>query len=244
MNNVIPRSSIPDFTSETASVGGVRLHYWRGGNPNGQPVLLWHGFLTTGYTWYKVAPALVAAGMSVLVPDMRGYSDSDKPARTEDYDARSLSEEFRALVHQISFGSGRPLTPVAHDIGAPPALLWAAEHPEEIAGLLYSEAPVMLSEVLTKIIAYTPEAMKEGLMWWWILPLTPDVPERLVVGNERAFLTWFYDRATFDRSSIEPESIDEIHNEQSNFGSGIEVISRQTVRSLKRAMQNNDRPDK
>jgi hypothetical protein len=28
-----------------------------------------------------------------------------------------------------------------------------------------------------KIIAYTPEAMREGSMWWWILPLAPDVPE-------------------------------------------------------------------
>jgi pimeloyl-ACP methyl ester carboxylesterase len=30
-------------------------------------------------------------------------------------------------------------------------------------------------------------------MWWWILPLAPGVPERLIVGNERAFLTWFYE---------------------------------------------------
>jgi hypothetical protein len=29
--------------------------------------------------------------------------------------------------------------------------------------------------------------MKEGSMWWWILPLAPDIPERLIVGNERAF---------------------------------------------------------
>ena len=46
-------------------------------------------------------------------------------------------------------------------------------------------------------------------MWWWILPLAPDVPERLVVGNEQSFLTWFYDYATARRSAIEPETIDE-----------------------------------
>lgn len=210
MNNVIASSpTIPGFTSETASVGGVRLHYWQGGDPKGQPVLLWHGFLTTGYTWYKVAPALVDAGLSVLVPDMRGYGDSDKPAGTEGYDARSLAEEFRALVHQIGFGGEQPIILVAHDMGAPPALLWAADHPDEIVGLLYIEAPVMLSEVLTKIIAYTPEAMKQGSMWWWILPLAPDVPERLIVGNERAFLTWFYDRDTVQHDAITPETIDE-----------------------------------
>jgi pimeloyl-ACP methyl ester carboxylesterase len=202
MNDEIPTGTIPGFASNTASINGVRLHYLLGGKPNGPPVLLWHGFLSTSYAWRKVMPALAKAGLAVLVPDMRGYGDSDKPAGTHGYDARSLADEFRALVREIGFGAGRPITLVAHDMGAPPALIWAADHPEEVAGLLYIEVPVMLSEVLTKIIAYTPEAMKIGSMWWWILPLAPDVPERLIVGNERAFLTWFYERYAT------PEAID------------------------------------
>ncbi len=209
MNDVTPAAPIPGFTSKTASVAGVRLHYRVGGDPDGPPVLLWHGFLGTGYAWRTVAPALADAGLAVLVPDMRGYGDSDKPDGTQGYDARALAEEFRALVRQTGFGAGRPLTLVAHDMGAPPALLWAADHPDDVVGLLYMEAPVMLSAVLTTIIAYTPEAMKEGSMWWWILPLAPGVPERLVVGNERAFLTWFYDGATARRDAIEPSTVDE-----------------------------------
>lgn len=96
-----------------------------------------------------------------------------------------------------------------HDMGALPALIWAADHPHEVAGLLYIEAPVMLGDVLRQIIAYTPEAMKEGSMWWWVLPLAPGVPDRLVVGNERAFLTWFYERATAHPDSIGPAAVDE-----------------------------------
>lgn len=206
------RSNAPEianFRSETAVVNGVRLHYWIGGTPNGPPVLLWHGFLATAYSWHKVMPLLAEAGFSILVPDMRGFGDSDKPAGTEGYDARALSEEFRQLVQHIQFGAGRALLLAAHDMGAPPALLWAADHPEEVAGLLYIEAPVMLSAVLTKIIAYTPEAMKEGSMWWWMIPLAPGVPERLIVGNERAFLTWFYDRHTANRDSITAADVDE-----------------------------------
>ena len=209
MDDLTTAPVIPGFTSETVSVGGVCLHYWVGGNPEGQPVLLWHGFLSTGYAWRKVAPALADAGLSVLVPDMRGYGDSDKPEGVVGYDSRALAEEFRALVRLLGFGDDKPITLVAHDMGAPPALLWAADHPEEIAGLLYLEAPVMLSEVLTNIISYTPEAMQQGSLWWWILPLAPGVPERLVVGNERAFLTWFYERATAKRAAIEPETVDE-----------------------------------
>jgi pimeloyl-ACP methyl ester carboxylesterase len=209
MTNILPPPSIPSLTSETAALNGVRLHYWLGGDPQGQPILLWHGFLSTGYAWRKVAPVLVSAGYAVLVPDMRGYGDSAKPPGTSGYDARALAEEFRALVHQLGFGDDKPLIIAAHDMGAPPALLWAADHPEEIAGLLYIEAPVMLSGVLSKIIAYTPESMKEGSMWWWILPLAPEVPELLVVGREREFLTWFYDRHMARREAISEADVDE-----------------------------------
>jgi len=197
------------FTSDTASLGGVRLHYLLGGNPSGPPVLLWHGFLSTSQEWRKVMPALAEAGYAVLVPDMRGFGDSDKPEGTTGYDARALAEEFRTLVHKLGFGGGKPIILAAHDMGAPPALLWAADHPQEIAGLLYIEGPVMLSAVLQKIIAYTPEAMKEGSMWWWILPLAPEVPERLLVGKEREFLTWFYDLHMAKREAITEEALNE-----------------------------------
>lgn len=31
-------------------------------------------------------------------------------------------------------------------------------------------------------------------MWWWLLALAPGAPERIIVGNERAYLAWFYNR--------------------------------------------------
>jgi pimeloyl-ACP methyl ester carboxylesterase len=82
MNDITLTGTIPGFASNTANINGVRLHYLLGGNPNGPPVLLWHGFLSTSYAWRKVMPAMEDAGLAVLVPDMRGYGDSDKPAGT------------------------------------------------------------------------------------------------------------------------------------------------------------------
>ena len=201
---------IEGFDSRFAEVNGVCLHYWIGGDPEGQPVVLWHGFLSTGYAWRSVAPALADAGLAVLVPDMRGYGDSDKPPGVEGYDARALAEEARALVAQIGFGGGRPLVHAAHDMGALPALLWTADHPDEVKALLYIEAPVMLGEVLRPVFAYTRESMAQGSMWWWILPLGPGVPERLIVGNERAFLGWFYEGDhVINHDAFPPAVVDE-----------------------------------
>jgi pimeloyl-ACP methyl ester carboxylesterase len=201
---------ITGLRSETETVGGVRLHHWIGGDPAGQPVILWHGFLSTGYAWREVATALAEAGMSVLVPDMRGFGDSDKPDGNEGYDARALSEECRALVARIGFGAGKPVIHAAHDMGALPALIWSADHPDQVAGLLYIEAPVMLGDVLRKVFAYTPDAMANGSMWWWIVPLAPGVPEALMVGNERAFLQWFFQgAATVHQEVFTPAVVDE-----------------------------------
>jgi len=209
MMNVVA-ATIVGFVSKSATIAGIRLHYWTGGDPEGPPVILWHGFLSTAYAWREVAPALAKAGLSVLIPDMRGYGDSDKPPGNDGYDARSLAEEGRALIAAIGFGNSKPLIHAAHDMGALPALLWTADHPEEIAGLLYIEAPVMLGPVLRQVFSYTPQAMAQGSMWWWILPLAPGVPERLIVGNERAFLTWFYEGDhVVNHNAFTPEAIDE-----------------------------------
>jgi pimeloyl-ACP methyl ester carboxylesterase len=205
----VTAAAIDGFASRTAQVGPIRIHHWIGGDPDGPPVLLWHGFLGTGYVWRKIAPQLAQAGLSVLIPDMRGYGDSDKPEGTDGYDARSLAEEFRALVDTLGFGYGRPLVLVAFDMGAPPALLWAADHPGEISALLYLEEPVLLQEVVTQIIRFERQAMERGSLWWWILPHAPRAPERLIVGNERAFLTWFYDRDPSTQRSIDAADVDE-----------------------------------
>jgi pimeloyl-ACP methyl ester carboxylesterase len=208
--NSISPAVIAGFDSHRTTVAGIRLHYWTGGDPTGQPVILWHGFLSTAYAWRDVAPALAQAGLAVLIADMRGYGDSDKPPGNDGYDARSLAEECRALVATIGFGNGKPLIHAAHDMGALPALIWSADHPQEIAGLLYIEAPVMLGPVLRQVFSYTPQAMAQGSMWWWILPLAPGVPERLIVGNERAFLTWFYEgNDVVNHAAFSGEVIDE-----------------------------------
>ena len=203
-------ATIPGFTGRFVEANGVRLFCRLGGDPAGPPVLLWHGFLGTGYVWRKVAPLLSARGCAVLAPDMRGYGDSDKPPGPDGYDGLGLAADFRALVQELGFGDGRPLTLVAHDMGAPAALLWAHRHPDEVAGLAYLEEPVLLPEILGKLIAYTPEGTRLGGLWWWMMALAPGMAERLVEGGrERAFLEWSYEHYALVQGAVEPAAVDE-----------------------------------
>jgi pimeloyl-ACP methyl ester carboxylesterase len=155
---------------------------------------------------------LTQAGHRVLVPDMRGYGDSDKPTGTTGYDARNMSEDFRALVKKIDFGKGKSLTIAAHDMGTAPALIWCADYPEEIATLIYLEMVVMLEKVLNPHLSFSRDTMQSqmGPMWWWILPHAAQALEVLFVGKEREFLTWFYNWTFVNKEVISDEHIDEI----------------------------------
>lgn len=189
------------FSHHTMITNGVTLHYVIGGE--GAPVLLWHGFLETWYCWRKVMSAL-AEKYTVIAPDMRGYGDSDKPEHG--YDARTLAEDFHQLMHQLGFNS---IFIAAHDMGAPPALIYAGEYPDEVRGLVYLDEPVLLEELIQQVLKFSPETMQGGGLWWWVFSLVADLPEKLIAGKEREFLTYFYDKYLFDRASITPDVVDE-----------------------------------
>ena len=63
--------------------GGVRLHFVSAGAGAGTatqsrpPVILLHGFPEFWYGWRHQIPALAAAGLEVVAPDLRGYNLSD-----------------------------------------------------------------------------------------------------------------------------------------------------------------------
>ena len=69
-------SGIPGFTQSRVDVGDVTLSVHIGGE--GPPLILLHGYPQNHMCWAGVAPAL-AQSFRVIVPDLRGYGDSDAP---------------------------------------------------------------------------------------------------------------------------------------------------------------------
>lgn len=165
---------------------------------SGPPVMLVHGFLGTSKGWRHVLP-LLSAKFTVIAPDMRGYGGST--ITESGYDARTLANDFRGLLRHLGHERAHV---VGHDMGAPPLLVWAADHPGEILSLTYAEEPVMLDDILSDEISMTLDKAKKGGLWWWMMAYAPGMAERLIAGNERAYIDWY-----FDNYAAIPGAIDE-----------------------------------
>ena len=63
-------------------------------------MLLLHGYPETKRIWWRNIAPLAAAGFEVIVPDLRGYGDSDLSAN-DVYDLALYSRDVHALVHDV-----------------------------------------------------------------------------------------------------------------------------------------------
>ncbi len=102
----------------TANNDGVGIHYEVTGD--GPAVVLLHGFPDSSRLWRHQVPALAGAGFRVIVPDMRGYGRSAKPAGVDAYHVLHLVADVGAVLADA--GETRSHV-VGHDWGA--AVAWA-----------------------------------------------------------------------------------------------------------------------
>lgn len=112
------------------NVNGVGIEYEVSGE--GTPVVLLHGFPDSGRLWRNQVPMLVEAGFKVIVPDLRGYGQSDKPAAADAYRLDLLVGDVVAVIEAA--GAERAHV-VGHDWGASVAwatALMAADHVDHL----------------------------------------------------------------------------------------------------------------
>lgn len=184
----------------TAPVNGVRLHYRTVGK--GEPALLLHGFPETGRAWHKVA-AVLGASHRLIIPDLRGMGDSQIEAPT--YAKQALAEDvyqlMRSLGHERFFVAG-------HDWGGSVAFALAHARPQAVRRLACVEcipAGLLPADDLQRTVA----RQLGGRAWFSSFHMVPDLPETLVAGRERAYLTYLYDAFTVRKGALGPAERDE-----------------------------------
>ena len=164
-----------------ADSGGVGIEYDVSGPEDGQPVVLVHGFPDTGRLWRNQVPALAEAGLRVIVPDMRGYGRSDKPADVESYNLLFLAGDVFAVLDDL--GIERAAI-VGHDWGAAVAWAIAAMGPDRVERMV----ALSVGHPAAFRLAGLPQQEKS---WYMLLFQFPDIAERWLSENGWAnFREW------------------------------------------------------
>lgn len=121
------------------AVNGVELEVFEAGRENhGKPVVLCHGWPEHAFSWRHQVPALAAAGYHVIVPNLRGYGNSSRPAEVAAYDIEHLSGDLVALLDHYGYHNA---TFVGHDWGA--SVVWglALLHPSRVTKIVNLSLP-------------------------------------------------------------------------------------------------------
>lgn len=157
---------------------GVRLRFARGGE--GTPLLMVHGHPHNHLIWRKTAPDL-AKDHTVILPDLRGYGDSDKPESTPDhrpYSKRVMAEDLAQLME------GLKLTPfhfVGHDRGGRVGHRFALDYPEMFLSAAFLDiAPTAVMYERTNM------EFARRYFWWFFLIQPEPLPEKMI-GSDPAF---------------------------------------------------------
>jgi pimeloyl-ACP methyl ester carboxylesterase len=125
------------FNHRFAEVNGIRMHYVDEGQ--GPLVILLHGFPYLWYMWRRQILALAAAGYRVVVPDQRGFGQSERPDSIEAYDISQSVGDMVGLVKAVGASSA---VIVGHDLGAWVAQAAAMLRPDLFRGLVMLSTPV------------------------------------------------------------------------------------------------------
>lgn len=172
----------------------IRLHCITQGE--GELVILLHGFLEFWYSWRYQIPSL-ASKFKVVVPDLRGYNDSDKPQGG--YDLDTLSGDIQGLIQGLGYQSAHI---VGHDWGG--TIAWHLAHtlPQSVNRLAILNAPHpqrFRRELLSNLDQFRRS--------WYLLALQiPELPEWLLQQHLTSFLSSLFQQQSVRKGAFSSEN--------------------------------------
>ncbi|CAM5558965.1 alpha/beta fold hydrolase [Streptomyces aurantiogriseus] len=153
--------------------GAVRLHVQRIG-PRDRPatatVVLVHGLLTDSLAsyYFTVAPAFAAAGLDVVMYDLRGHGRSERPA--DGYTLDHNIDDLEALLDRLEVTG--PVHLVGNSYGGTVAFGYAVRHPERAAGVTLIESEpataawaVKLGGILHRVVHQLAYNEPDAIAW-------------------------------------------------------------------------------
>ena len=164
-----------------AEVNGIRMHYIDEGQ--GPLVLLLHGFPYLWYMWRRQIVGLAKAGFRVVVPDQRGFGQTDRPDSIEAYD---VSQSVGDMVGLLAALGETSAVIVGHDLGAWVAQAAAMLRPDLFRGLVMLSTPVPPRGKIKPTVGL--RAMAKGRMYHHLYFQQIGKPDRELASDPRKTL--------------------------------------------------------
>lgn len=183
---------IPGVTHRYVHARGLRFHVAEAGPPDGDPVLLLHGWPQHWYEWRHLVPEL-AKDHRVIALDLRGFGWSDAPRFG--YDKESLATDALAVLDALGLDRVKL---IGHDWGG-----W-------IGFLICIREPNRIDRFLALGITHPWQSFESGWrhlprFWYQLVILTPGLGYAL--HRSGAFVRAALQRGTADRAGFTDDEL-------------------------------------
>lgn len=152
---------------------------------DGPPLLLLHGFPQTRIIWEDIAQR-ICGQFTLVMPDLRGYGASPKPATDDEhltYSKRAMANDLAALMAQLGFAS---YGVVGHDRGGRVAHRLAMDHAQHVNRLMTLDISPTLS-----MYEQTTLKFAAGYWHWFFLIQDAPLPETMIGQDPLFFMEQF-----------------------------------------------------
>jgi pimeloyl-ACP methyl ester carboxylesterase len=192
-------ASASDWEHIEVPVGELVFDGLAAGPPEGELVLLLHGFPQSSWEWRSQLSVLGGAGYRAVAPDQRGYSPRARPEGVEHYGADRLTADVLGIADWLG---GHRFHVVGHDWGALVAWQLAGRWPERLRTVTAVSIahPMAMVEALA-----SPSGDQLARSAYVSFFQRPDLAERLLLAGEGSGLrelfanTGYHDREAMER---------------------------------------------
>ncbi len=212
---------------KTVTTGVLEIAYRESGPPDGQPVILLHGFPYDIHAYDQVAEGLAGDGWHCFVPFLRGFGStrflSDETFRSGEQAA--LGSDLLAFMDALGISSA---TLGGYDWGGRAACIVAALWPERVRGLVSCGTGYNIQNITA---AGQPASPEEEYRYWYQYYFHSERGRRGLTEKRHELCrfiwklwspTWSFDDATYEQSFAafeNPDFVDiVIHSYRHRFG--------------------------
>ncbi|MEM7189140.1 MAG: alpha/beta hydrolase [Pseudomonadota bacterium] len=193
---------LENFEKCRIAVNGIELNVAQAGV--GPAVVLLHGYPQTHVMWHAIAPSL-ARDYHVILPDLRGYGDSDKPQPAPEdhvvYTKRTMAADIAALMDTLGIASAHI---VGHDRGARVGHRLALDHPEKVVS--YTSLDVVATQA---IFDGMDAALGRGLFHWLLMRQPHPIPETIIGNSVETYFDYLMEFWCNTPGAIAPQAMAE-----------------------------------